>query len=249
MVLKKVMDARDAGENLLKADAWRPFGQGFSQQDGIFTCDNGSNAKVQRGVSQTVVLNQTRPEPIVATAWSKAQNVGGSRDSDYSLYIDLVYQDGSPLWGQVDAFNAGSHDWEKAQVTIFPEKPIKSVTLNLLLRNHAGSAQFREAELRPIRTPAGAFLFDGVAVAPQARPREGFQVRDVAAGSAFVGIENSALDLKLDLQNHESGRRHVLRRHPRGYERQGSRGDSHLRGASVGPAGPLVPRSEPDESG
>jgi cephalosporin-C deacetylase-like acetyl esterase len=204
-VLKKVLDARDAGENLLKADAWRPYGQGFSQRDSVFNCDNGSNAEVPRGVAQTVVLNQTRPEPIVATAWSKAENVGGSRDRDYSLYIDLVYQDGSPLWGQVDAFNAGSHDWEKAQVTIFPEKAIKSVTLNLLLRNHTGSAQFRDAELRPIRTPAGAYLFDGVAVAPQARPREGFQVRDVAAGSAFVGIENSALDLKLACKTTETG--------------------------------------------
>jgi dienelactone hydrolase len=205
MVLKKVLDARDAGENLLKAGDWRPFGQGFSQQESVFTCDNGSDSKVQRGVSQTITLNQARPEPIVATAWSKAQNVGGSRDSDYSLYVDLVYQDGSPLWGQVDAFNAGSHDWEKAQVTIFPEKPIKSVTLNLLLRNHTGSAQFRNAELRLIKTPAGAYLFDGVAVSPQARPREGFQVRDVAAGSAFVGLEDSALDLKLTCKTTKAG--------------------------------------------
>ena len=60
MVLKKVIDARDAGENLLKADAWTAFRPRLRQQDGIFTCDNGSNAKVQRGVSQTVVLNQTR---------------------------------------------------------------------------------------------------------------------------------------------------------------------------------------------
>ncbi len=205
MIVKKVLDARDAGENLLKVDAWRPFGQGFSQRDGIFTCDNGRDPKVQRGVSQTITLNQVRPEPIVATAWSKAQNVGGSRDSDYALYVDLVYQDGSPLWGQVDAFNASSHDWEKAQVTIFPEKPVKSVTLNLLLRNHAGSAQFRNAELRLIKTPAGAYLFDGVAVSQQARPREGFQVRDVAGGSAFVGIENSALDLTLDCKTTKAG--------------------------------------------
>jgi dienelactone hydrolase len=197
-VLKKVLDARDAGENLLSANAWKPFGQGFTGQDGVFTCDNGGDSKVQRGVSQTVVLNQTRPEPIVATAQSKAQNVGGSRDSDYSLYLDLVYQDGSTLWGQVDAFNAGSHDWEKAQVTIFPEKPVKSVTVNLLLRNHTGAAQFRDAELRPIQTPAGAYLFDGIAVSQQAQPKEGFQVRDVAAGSAFIGIEDSALNLKLE---------------------------------------------------
>jgi dienelactone hydrolase len=204
-VLKKVLDARDAGENLLNADAWRPFGQGFSGQEGVFTCDNGTDSKVQRGVSQTIVLNQTRPEPIAATAWSKAQNVGGSRDSDYALYLDLVYQDGSPLWGQADAFNAGSHDWEKAQVTIFPEKPVKSVTLNLLLRNHMGTAQFRDAELRLVKPPAGACLFDGIAVSQQAQPREGFQVRDVAAGSAFVGIENSTLNLKLACKTTNAG--------------------------------------------
>ena len=76
--------------------------------------------------TQTVVLNQTRPEPIVAAAWSKADGVGGSRDSDYSLYLDLVYLDGTPLWGQVAPFNVGTHGWEKVQVTVFPEKPGKS---------------------------------------------------------------------------------------------------------------------------
>jgi dienelactone hydrolase len=205
VVLKKVLDSRDAGENLLDPKAWRPFGEGFSEQNGVFTCNNGSDSKVQRGVSQTVVLNQTRPEPIVATAWSKGQNVGGSRDSDYALYIDLVYQDGSPLWGQVDAFDAGSHDWEKAQVTIFPEKPVKSVTLNMLLRRHTGTAQFRDAELRLVRTPAGASLFDGIAVSRQTQPREGFQVRDVAADTAFVGIEDSALNLKLECKTTNAG--------------------------------------------
>jgi dienelactone hydrolase len=205
VVLKKVLDSREAGQNLLRADAWRPFGQGFSQQDGLFTCNNGSDAKVQRGVSQTVTLNQTRPEPIVATAWSKAQNVGGSRDRDYALYLDLVYQDGSPLWGQADVFNAGSHDWEKAEVTIVPEKPVQSVTLNLLFRNHTGAAQFREAALRPVTTPAGACLFDGVPVVLQTQPREGFQVRDVAAGTAFVVIGNSALDLKLECKTTKTG--------------------------------------------
>jgi hypothetical protein len=204
-VLKKVLDSRDAGENLLTANGWRPYGQGFNKQDGVLACDNGGDRKVQRGASQTITLNQTRPEPIVATAWSKAENVGGGRDGDYALYLDLVYQDGSPLWGQVDAFSTGSHDWEKAQVTLFPEKPVKSVTVNLLLRNHTGAAQFRGAELRPIRTPAGAYLFDGIAVSPQGQPKEGFQVRDVAAGSGFVGIENSALDLKLECKTTNAG--------------------------------------------
>ncbi len=197
VVLKKVLGSRDAGENLLNTNAWRPFGQGFSRQNGVFTCDNGADTKVQRGVSQTIVLDQTQPEPLVATAWSKAQHVGGSRDSDYSLYLDLVYQDGTPLWGQVHAFNVGSHDWEEAQVTIFPEKPVKTVSFHMLLRNHIGTAMFRDPQLRLIKPPAGARLFDGVAVAPEARPKEGFQVRDVAAGTSFLGITDSALGLKL----------------------------------------------------
>ncbi len=198
VILKDVLGSADAGENLLRDDAWRPYGKGFQDDDGVFTCDNGSDAKAQRGLSQTVILNQARPEPIVATVWSQAQNVGGGRDSDYSLYLDLIYQDGSPLWGQTDAFNVGTHDWEKAEVMVLPERPVKNVTVNLLLRNHAGKAQFHAAELRPIRPPMGACLFDGIPVSQQAKPREGFQVRDVAANSAFVGIENSALDLKLE---------------------------------------------------
>jgi hypothetical protein len=193
-----MLNLADSGENLLKPDAWKPWGAGFTQQDNVFVCDNGADSKVQRGVSQTVTLNQTRPEPILATAWSKAQDVGGSRDSDYSLYLDLTYQDGTPLWGQVSMFIAGSHDWEKAQVTIFPEKPVKVVSFHMLLRGHAGKAMFRDPELRPIRPPAGACLFDGVAVSVLQRGAEGFQVRDVAAGTGFLGIEDAALALKLN---------------------------------------------------
>ena len=41
-------------------------------------------------MSQTLILDQTWSEPILATAWSKAENVGGGRNSDYSLYLDLT---------------------------------------------------------------------------------------------------------------------------------------------------------------
>jgi hypothetical protein len=205
VVVKKVLDVGDAGENLLRPDAWRPWEKGFERQAEVFVCDNGGDGQAQRGVSQTVTLNQTQPEPIVAAAWSKAEGVGGGRDSDYSLYLDLIYTDGTPLWGQIDAFNVGSHDWEKAQVIVFPEKPLKSVSFHILLRRHAGKAWFRGPELRVMKPPSGAFLFDGVAVAPAGGPsrpgdppRDGFQVRDVKAGSDFVGIEREALGLELE---------------------------------------------------
>jgi hypothetical protein len=204
-VLKKIATTDDSGENLLNPTSWRPWQGGFEGSDGVFICDNASDTQIQRGLSQTVVLNQSSPEPIVAAAWSKAEGVGGSRDSDYSLYLDLVYSDGTPLWGQVAPFNVGTHGWEKAQVTVFPEKPVRSVSFHMLMRRHPGKASFRDPELRILRPPAGACLFDGVAVSPTAPAEEGFQVRDVAADSDFVRLERRALGLELKSRRERVG--------------------------------------------
>jgi len=202
--LKKVLAAGHAGENLLDPGAWKPWQKGFERKDGVFICDNASDAQIQRGISQTVTLNQTRPEPIMAVAWSKADAVRGGRDSDYSLYLDLVYSDGTPLWGQVAPFNVGTHDWEKAQVIVFPEKPIKSLSFHMLLRRHPGKAWFRNPELRVLKPPAGACLFDGVPVSLSDFTGEGFQVRDVAADSDFVRFERRAIGLELEYREEQT---------------------------------------------
>jgi hypothetical protein len=146
------------------------------------------------------MLNQARPEPIVAVAWSKAVDVTGSPDNNYSVYLDLTYIDGSTLWVQAAPFSTGSHDWEKKQVVIIPEKPIRQVSLHLLLRGHGGKALFRDPELQVIKAPEGSCRFDGVAVVRRIPPLEGFQVRDVAAGSDFVQITKEALGLKLQVK-------------------------------------------------
>jgi hypothetical protein len=196
-VVKAILKAEDAGENLLKAERWRPWSLGFELRNGEWLCDNGEDRTAQRGASQTLTLNQRQPEPIVASVWSKAAGVTGSADSDYALYLDLVYEDGTPLWGQTAAFATGTHDWQRREVIVLPAKPVRSVTVNLLLRRHGGQAWFRAPELRVVRTPDGAGLFDGVPVVPRGPSAEGFQVRDVAAGSDFVRLEREALGLKL----------------------------------------------------
>jgi len=197
-VVKSVLRVREASENLLKPDAWRPWRKGFEQKGKLFICDNGSDAVVQRGASQTVELNQSAPKPIVAVAWGKAEGVGGSPNNDYSLYLDLIYTDGTPLWGQTAPFKVGSHDWERREVLVIPEKPVKTVTMHLLLRRHTGKAWFRDPELREVKAPEGSCLFDGVPVVAKSVPAEGFQVRDVAAGSDFVRINREALGLRLE---------------------------------------------------
>ena len=195
--LKRVINADRTGENLLDPGAWRPWQKGFERDDGAFVCDNASDTQVQRGVSQIVVLNQVRPEPIVATAWSRAEGVGGGRNSDYSLYLDLVYSDGTPLWGQVAPFDVGTHNWQKKQVIVFPDKPVRSVSFHMLFRRHPGKVWFRDPELRVSKPPAGACLFDGVPVSLSGLQKEGVQVRDVAAKSDFVRLERRALGLEL----------------------------------------------------
>lgn len=195
-VIKQSLTTTSAGENLLKADAWRGWQTGFARDDDAFVCDNGSDATAQRGASQSVVLNQKTAAPVVAEAWSKAENVGGSRDSDYALYLDLVYADGDQLWGQTAFFSTGTHDWEKRQVVVLPAKPIKSLSFHLLLRKHTGKVWFRGATLRQIAAPAGSMLFDGVPVTLAGKMREGFQFCDVATGSDF---RDDAKDLGLQL--------------------------------------------------
>lgn len=203
--LKKVIDGGHAGENLLDASAWKPWQMGCERDGGVFACDNASDAGVQRGVSQTIVLNQSRPEPIVATAWSRAEGVVGGRNSDYSLYLDLVYSDGTPLWGQVAPFDVGTHDWEKGQVIVFPDKPIRSVSFHMLFRRHPGKVWFRDAELSVLKPPTGACLFDGVPVSLSETRAEGFQVRDVIANSGLVRLEHRAMGMDLDCRTEQDG--------------------------------------------
>jgi len=193
-VAKTVRGLGQAGENLLRHGNWRPYERGFQREGNSFVCNNGTDARSRCGVTQNVVLDQTRPEPIIASCWSRAKEVGGSEDSEYSLYLDLVYTDGMTLWGQAASFATGTHDWQRRQVMVLPEKPVKQLSFYMLLRNHAGIAWFRDAELRVVRPPAGACLFDGMPVVQNAqlarsRAGGGFQLRDVAAGSDWLVVE------------------------------------------------------------
>ncbi|HKI81044.1 MAG TPA: hypothetical protein VKA04_05315, partial [Pseudodesulfovibrio sp.] len=103
-----------------------------------------------RGASQNLVLNQPTAAPFKVSGWSRAEGVDGGRDSGYSLYVDLLYTDGTPLWGQTANFSTGTHDWERRAVLILPEKPVKSLTLHCLFRGHAGRAWFDDVGVREV---------------------------------------------------------------------------------------------------
>lgn len=198
-VVKAPMPDNAGGPDLLAGGAWRPYEQGFEPlPGGVIRLDNGEDARARRGASRTITLNQKQPTPIVLTAESRAEGVTGGTDNDYSLYADLVHDDGSPLYGQAVAFAVGTHDWQPVRLTIVPDRPVRSISVYTLLRGHAGRADFRRVTLRTIDAAAGGVLFDTVPVVSRKPAEAGFLLRDVAAESGFVRLERSALGVTLE---------------------------------------------------
>lgn len=106
-------------------------------------------AAARLGAAQSVVLDQQEAAPLAVEGESKALDVSGQPGSGYSIYVDLTYQDGSNLWGQVATFPTGTHGWESSRYIIRPAKPVKSANVHVLLRGHAGTAWFRQVRSGP----------------------------------------------------------------------------------------------------
>lgn len=165
---------------------WDRWEQGYSAEpttthggDRAARCSSADRA-LEYGAGQTVTLNQTEPLPVVAGGWSKADGVSGSPDGGYSVYVDIVYTDGSPLWGQISAFDTGTHDWQRREIVVVPEKPIGELRVYGLFRGHTGTVYFDDFSVKEVSLPTGAGLFDGVPVTAE---------RPTTAGQATAAHE------------------------------------------------------------
>jgi hypothetical protein len=185
--------------------AWAAYEQGYVRDTDVrrtgwssARCTN-DDASESRGAMVTVQLNQTVASPITVAGWSKADGVSGRADSDYSIYVDLVYADGTPLWGQAAPFSTGTHDWERRQVRIFPAKPVKSASIYALFRKHSGQVWFDDFEA--FMYPAGS-AFDGQVVDPPQLAlgaQSGWFVRDVAKETPITrDYESVGIGLHVD---------------------------------------------------
>lgn len=220
-----VVTGGEGGTNLLRngtfeigqaadLEAWRAAPEGFRLAAGEGRAGSQALACAApdetgwRGTSQTVVLNRTKVAPLIVSGWSRAENVTGGRDSGYSLYADLVYQDGTPLWGQTANFATGTHDWERRQVIIFPEKPVRSLTLNCLVRGHAGRVWFDDVAVTEVAAAGDAVVFQGTPMRvatvnplPAETPRE-FQTDDglklALSGQRVASLKVAGRELTAD---------------------------------------------------
>ncbi|RKY00874.1 hypothetical protein DRP77_10690, partial [Candidatus Poribacteria bacterium] len=146
-----------------KPIGWLPYGEGF-EIDREVSRSGGASIRCEgsrTGAYQVIALNQDEPRPLFISGWSKAEGVDGSPDNNYSLYVDIIYADGTPLWGQTARFSTGTHDWEYRERVIMPEKPVKELRFYALFRGHKGRAWFDDLRLVEIRPKGEAIWFDG----------------------------------------------------------------------------------------
>lgn len=181
-----------------RAASWAPYDAGHVVEptggragSACIVCDN-HDGKKNLGASQTLRLDRKVARPLVVSGWSKAENVLGSANLDYSVYVDIEYQDGTALWAQVANFTAGTHDWEFQQLRIFPDKPVRAMTVNALFRSRVGKAWFDDLSVKELGGANGAecVVFEGACVEKgDFRSSQPFlQVRDVAAESDFFAL-------------------------------------------------------------
>lgn len=170
---------------------WFPWKEGYEVSAGrgrkgstAAYCHGTRNA--QCGLGQTLELNQTSPASVLVQGWSKAAEVTGRPDIHYSLYLDVYFSEGDPLYGQHAPFDTGTHDWQRRRVLVVPRKPIRRINIYGLFRNHGGQVWFDDFEAHDFSGQT-VTAFDGlpVAVVPFREPGEEGTMYRTEDGLAF----------------------------------------------------------------
>lgn len=132
-------------ENAKAPAAWKLNGGDLDEQvkhAGRFAYRASSDTKnATRHANQSFMLPEPINEPVIVTAWSKAENVvsASANPNDYSIYVDCLLADGNYLFGQCAVFKPGTHDWEQSTWTIQPKSPLVDLRVYAMFRNHTGT--------------------------------------------------------------------------------------------------------------
>lgn len=162
------------------AGSWSAYGQGFVI-DPDEAHSGAQSLRAMAGAFQQIEMGQTEPRAIVFAASSKAASVTGSADSDYALWLDVQYSDGSWRFGVTRPFHTGTHDWQTVDGSFTPEKPIERLTVYVLFRGaHQGQAWFDDVMVAELADASA--LFDGAIV-------------QAAAGAASSGCGSGGLEV------------------------------------------------------
>lgn len=94
------------------------------------------------GAYSYIFFDNPTLQPILISGWSKAENVSGSADYNYSIYVDFFSDENIPWYGRVTRFSTGTHDWEYSATIHKPPFPILFGNVYCLFRGHSGTVWF-----------------------------------------------------------------------------------------------------------
>ena len=109
-----------------------------------------ADASKSSGAVQLVRLHQKEASPVLIMGWSKAINMSGSKDSGYSLYIDITFIDGTHEWSFALPFDPKRPDWQLQYAMLERPKPIHELQVYCMLRGHEGTAVFDDVVVAPM---------------------------------------------------------------------------------------------------
>ena len=98
---------------------------------------------VKSGLWKEFVYGNPDTVPVVYGGESRAWDVAVS---DYCVYLDIYYTDGSVTWGERADFDQGTHGWQKVCGAFVPKKPVKRIEMHALCRrgSEKSRAEFRD---------------------------------------------------------------------------------------------------------
>ncbi len=145
-------------------------GEGREGSHGIL-CAPGDPAGAL-GACQTLTLNRPEVLPLRVSGWSRAQDVDGAADDNYSIYASVEFQDGSRLDKVAVDFDVGTHDWQRRELLIPAMKPVRTLILHALFRGHSGAVWFDDFSVEELQPDRGTTLFQGAPwTSPSVRTR------------------------------------------------------------------------------
>lgn len=133
-------------------EVWQDFGDGFSLAEGgrssdyAIVCENATTEGIS-GATQSLNFEDDPPERLTLTGWSRAEDVSGSGDVHYSLWVDATCVDGTVYNGHNAPFEVGTHSWQQATLELTPPTPIRSMRVFCIFRHHTGRAWFDDLRL------------------------------------------------------------------------------------------------------
>lgn len=210
-----VAAAPQRGENLVLnpgfeegSASWQSMGGGFAVDRAVAHSGGasmrcaGAAITDSHGARQVITLDPPLQHPFRVSGWARAE--GADVGQDFDVYLDLHYEDGTPLWGQIARFQPGTHDWQYSELVFEVSKPVRTIEVHVLFRQAKGTVWFDDIrvelapfELRHERLWDGAFGSPSVLFAATASLPARWEAEVSAAGAVLHRAAGGALPVRV----------------------------------------------------